>query len=144
MYKNMAVAYDESPEAGRALVAAIKLAKALGVGLRSITVMDKLPAYTAFATAADASMIVTLEEDRARYYEQMQEGARKAAEREGVEIVTHAVDGETVDAVVGFVCQHKIDLLVIGLHRRPNRMSSLWSTVYTIAQNVPCSVLGVH
>jgi nucleotide-binding universal stress UspA family protein len=45
---------------------------------------------------------------------------------------------------VNFVCEHKVDLLVIGIHRRSSRVSRMWSTVYTIAQNVPCSVLGVH
>ncbi len=76
MFKNIAVAYDESPESRRALTAAIHLAKALGAGLQTITVMEKLPAYTAFATGADPSMINVLEEDRSKYYEQMQAALR--------------------------------------------------------------------
>jgi nucleotide-binding universal stress UspA family protein len=144
MFKNIAVAYGESPEAGRALAAAIHLAKTLGLGLQAITVMEKLPAYTAFATSADPAMLSVLEEDRSKYYEQMQETARALALRDGVQLATHLVDGETVDGIVNFVCDHKIDLLVIGLHRRHDRLSRLWSTVYTIAQNVPCSVLGIH
>jgi nucleotide-binding universal stress UspA family protein len=144
MFKKIAVAYDESPEAGRALEAAIHLAKTLGVGLQSITVMEKLPAYTAFATGADPAMLRTLEEDRAHYYAQLQAKAQAHASHEGVELATHLVDGEEVDGIVCFVCDHKIDLLVIGLHRRHDRMSRLWSTVYTVAQNVPCSVFGVH
>ena len=144
MFKNIAVAYDESPEAGRALAAAIHLAKTLGVGLQTITVMERLPAYTAFATNADPAMLSVFEEDRSKYYEQMQETARALALRDGVQLATHLVDGETVDGIVNFVCDHKIDLLVIGLHRRHDRLSRLWSTVYTIAQNVPCSVLGIH
>ena len=144
MYKNIAVAYDESKEAGRALAAAIHLAKALGVGLQTITVMEKLPAYTAFAASADASLEAILEDDRTKYYDRMQTAAHANASREGIEIVTHVIDGEETDSIVRFVCEHKIDLLVIGLHRRTDRVSRLWSTVYTIAQNVPCSVLGVH
>jgi nucleotide-binding universal stress UspA family protein len=144
MFKNIAVAYDESHEARRALAAALHLAKTLGVGLETITVMEKLPAYTAFATSADPAMLSVLDEDRLRYYEKLQETARTHAMREGVELATHLLDGETVDEIVNFVCDHKIDLLVIGLHRRHDRLSRLWSTVYTIAQNVPCSVFGVH
>ena len=144
MYKKIAVAYDDSPEACRALKAAIQLAKSLGVGLQSITVMEKLPSYTAFATATDPSMLTVLEEDRAKYYEQLQAKAQSQAMEVGIELIPHLLDGEAVDGIVHFVCESKIDLLVIGLHRRPSRMSSLWSTVYTIAQNVPCSVLGVH
>ncbi len=144
MYKNIAVAYDESPEAGRALTTAIQLAKVLGVGLQTITVMEKLPAYTAFAMEADASLTSVLEEDRKKYYGRIQAGARAAGKREGVEVITHAMDGEDADAIISFTCRHKIDLLVIGIHRRSDRISRMWSTVYTIAQNVPCSVLGVH
>jgi nucleotide-binding universal stress UspA family protein len=144
MFERIAVAYDESPEACRALTAAIHLAKRLGVGLQTITVMEKLPAYTAFATGADPAMLLTLEEDRAKFYAIVAANARAEAERQGVELEAHLLDGESVDAIVKFVCDHKIDVLVIGLHRRPNRVSSLWSTVYTIAQNVPCSVFGVH
>jgi nucleotide-binding universal stress UspA family protein len=144
MYKDIAVAYDESPEAGRALAAAIHLAKALGAGLQTITVMEKLPAYTAFATGTDAALTVILDGDREKYYDQMQAAARAAGKREGVEVITHVMDGEATDAIVSFACQHKIDLLVIGIHRRSDRVSRLWGTVYTIAQNVPCNVLGVH
>jgi nucleotide-binding universal stress UspA family protein len=144
MFKNIAVAYDESPEAGRALAAGIHLAKTLSLGLQTITAMEKLPAYTAFATSADPGMLSVLEEDRVKFYEQLQEKARVAAEREGVELITHLLDGEAVDSIVNFVCERKIDLLVIGLHRRHDRLSRIWSTVYTIAQNVPCSVFGVH
>jgi len=144
MFKKIAVAYDDSPEAGRALAVAIQLAKTFAVGLQTITVMEKLPAYTAFATGTDAVMLNTLEMDRKNYYEQIEAKARELASREGVQIATHLADGETVDGIVQFVCAQKIDLLVIGLHRRHDRISRIWSTVYTIAQNVPCSVFGVH
>jgi nucleotide-binding universal stress UspA family protein len=144
MYKNIAVAYDESPEAARALGAAIDLAKTLGVELQSVTVMEKLPSYTAFASATDPAMIATLEEDRLGFYKRMQASAQAAAAAQGVQLAPHTLDGEAADAIVHFVSEGKIDLLVIGLHRRPSRISSLWSTVYTIAQNIPCSILGVH
>jgi nucleotide-binding universal stress UspA family protein len=74
----------------------------------------------------------------------LQQKARALAHAAGVELSTYLMDGEPVDGIVKFVCDRKIDLLVIGLHRRPNRVSRLWSTVFTIAQNVPCSVLGIH
>jgi len=37
MYKKIAVAYNETPEAERALLSAIELAKSLGAELRTIT-----------------------------------------------------------------------------------------------------------
>jgi hypothetical protein len=107
MFRNVAVAYDESPEAGRALTAAIQLAAALNTSPQAITFAEELPA-------------------------------------EGVQVGTHLVDGDKVDAIVRCVHEYKIDLLVIGLHHRSRRVSSLWSTVYALAQAVPCSILGVH
>jgi nucleotide-binding universal stress UspA family protein len=144
MFTNIAVAYDESPEASRALTAALGLAKCLGAHVQTITVMESLPAYTAYGTAADASVAVVLENDRSRFYEKLQADARAEAAREGIELVTHAIDGQEVDCIVKFVRDNKIDLLVIGIHRRQNLVTRLWSTVYTVAQSVPCSVLGVH
>ena len=144
MYQRIAVAYDQSPEAARALTAAVRLAKALNASLQSVTAMEKLPPYAAYAASIDAPVMVTLEEDRRKYYDHLQDQARAAAAREGLEIATNLIDGEEVDSIVNFVCEHKVDLLVIGIHRRSSRVSRMWSTVYTIAQNVPCSVLGVH
>ena len=144
MYKRIAIAYNESPEASRALASAIHLAKALGAELRAITVMQELPPYTAYATAADCSLAGTLTEDRRAFYEQMQANARQIALGEGVELVTELAEGGEVDALVQFLHQYKADLLVIGLHRRESHISRLWSTVYEVAQDAPCSVLGVH
>ena len=43
-----------------------------------------------------------------------------------------------------FLESQKADLLVIGLHQHDFYVSRLWSSVYDIAQDAPCSVLGVH
>ena len=144
MFKRIAVAYNESPEARRALASAIQLAKVLGSELRLITIMEELPAYTAFASATDCSLERTMLDDRSKHYEQFQAEACATAQREGVAVVTHLLDGEVPDRLVEFLLQDKADLLVIGLHRRTSHISRLWSTVYEVAQEAPCSVLGVH
>jgi nucleotide-binding universal stress UspA family protein len=144
MYKRIAIAYNESPEAGRAFASAIQLARALGAELHAVTIMQELPSYTAFATAADPSLARTLAEDRRAFYEQMQANAREIALREGVDLVTELVEGGEVDCIIQFLQSYKADLLVIGLHRRESQISRLWSMVYEVAQDAPCSVLGVH
>ena len=55
MHKKITVAYDNTPEAERALLSAIQLAKSLGAELRTITVMADPPAYADFAAAGDPS-----------------------------------------------------------------------------------------
>jgi nucleotide-binding universal stress UspA family protein len=144
MFKRIVVAYNESPEASRALASAIQLAKLVEAELQVVTVVQELPAYTAYATAGDSSLTRTLREDRSQGYEQMQAAVRETALREGVAPVTHLLEGDEVDALVGFLLRDKPDLLVIGLHPHASHVSRLWSRVYGIAQDAPCSVLGVH
>jgi len=142
MYKRIVVAYNESPEARRALASAIHLTKILGSELRVITIRE-LSANGAYA-AVDSSLPWILLEDRRERYERLQAEARETALREGVEVVTHLLDGDAASALVGFLLQDKPDLLVMGLHRPTSHLSCLWSTVYEVAQEAPCSVLGVH
>ena len=74
----------------------------------------------------------------------LQSAARQAALREGAEFEIHLVEGEEIDAIVRFLADYKADLLGIGLHHHQSHISHLWSTVYSLAQDAPCNVLGVH
>src|SRR5277367_6676682 len=120
MFTKIAVALDESSGAQRALVVAIQLSKSLGAHLQAVTVMADLPPYTAFAAAADPTILGTLSGDRFAFYERFQADSRSLALREGIELSTDLLDGEKVDAIIAFVHQHQIDLLVIGLHHALN------------------------
>jgi nucleotide-binding universal stress UspA family protein len=144
MFHKVVAAYNDSPEAERALVSAIKLTKALNAELQAVTVRADLPGYTAFAGAADASLSYALQQDREKLYERLQEKARALALSHGVELRSHLVEGHGVEAIVDFLRAQKADLLVIGLHQRDLYIARLWSTVYELAQEAPCSVLGIH
>ena len=144
MFNRIAVAYNESPEAQRAFASAIHLAKTMGAELRTITVIEDLPSYTAFASAADPSLLQVLNEDQAGGYDRLQQNARATALELGVDLLPSAVSGPAVETILRFLSHHQIDLLVIGLHQRSSYISRLWSTVYELAQEAPCSVLGVH
>ena len=144
MFRKIVVAYNESPEAERAFVAAMKLAKSLNAELLTVTAMADLPAYTAFAQAADSSITRTLEDDRLKFYTKLQEKARAQMASSGIGFQSYLVEGRQVEAIVDFLRQQKADLLVIGLHQRDLHIARLWSTVYELAQDAPCSVLGVH
>lgn len=144
MFQNVVVAYNESPESERALGSAIHLAKSLNAALHTVTAMTDLPAYTAYAEAVDPSISRILKEDRLTFYEHLQAKARALAGSHDVELHTHLVEGRQVESIVDFLRSHKADLLVIGLHQRDLHIARLWSTVYELAQDAPCSVLGVH
>ena len=144
MFKKITVAYNGSPEARRALTQAIHLARTLGAELEAITVLQDLPPYSAYAVAADGALLQTLIGDRQEQCAMLHVEARDKASQEGVNLETHVLDGEAVDAIVRFVFHNKTDLLVIGLHRHTSHISRLWSTVYDVALEAPCSILGVH
>ena len=142
MFKRITVAYSESPESRRAFASAIHLARMLNAELQAVIIVEAPPSYTAYADAVAPSLALTINTDRMQAYEQSD--ALQTAEREGVALQTHLLHSEEVGAIVGFLANHKTDLLVIGLHHRQSHISRLWSTVYGLAQNAPCSVPGAH
>jgi len=144
MFRKITLAYNESPEAQRALISAIQLAKSLKAELHTVTVMTALPAYTAYVAAVDASLSQLLMDDRVRFYETLQQKASALAHQHDLELTCHLIEGSEVDAIVNFVREQKTDLLMLGLHQRDFYVARLWSTVYELAQEAPCSVLGVH
>lgn len=144
MFRKIVVAYNQTAEAQRALASAIRLAKSLDAELLTVTVMVDLPSYTAFASVADPALPRELDADRLRGYTELENKARVQAESHGIRFEAHLLDGKPVEAIVEFLRHHRADLLVIGLHQREFYIARLWSTVYELAQDAPCSVLGVH
>jgi nucleotide-binding universal stress UspA family protein len=144
MFRKIVVAFNESPESQRAFLVALKLAKSLNAELLAVTAIGELPAYTAFAGVADSSISRVLEEDRRDFYAKLQDHARAQVESYGIGFQSYLVEGREVEAIVDFLRQQKADLLVVGLHQRDLYIARLWSTVFELAQDAPCSVLGVH
>ncbi|WP_158944955.1 universal stress protein [Granulicella sp. S190] len=144
MFQKIVVAYNESPEAKRALVSSVELAKRLSAQLNIVTVMADLPAYTAYAAVADPSLPNTLREDRRNFYRALQQNAVAVAEEQSIPANSYLLEGHQVESLVHFLREQKSDLLVVGLHQRDLYIARLWSTVYELAQEAPCSVLGVH
>jgi nucleotide-binding universal stress UspA family protein len=114
MFQRIAVAYNESAEAQRALAAAIQLAKIMGAQLQTITVMADLPAYTAFAGIADPSLPRILDEDRIKFYEELSEMARKSAQDQGIDLLTNSVEGPAVEEIVRFLRDTKPICSLLG------------------------------
>ena len=144
MFRQIVVAVDESREARRALEVAVPLAKRLDASLRAISVIEPLPSYTAFASVVDSSLSQSLTEDRRQATEVLLSSARQYASSEEVSLATDLLEGAEVSAIVDYILRTKVDLLVIGLPHHDLHVTRLWSSVYSISQAIPCSVLGVH
>ena len=94
MFNKILVAYDESPESGRALLTGIHLAK------RAVSVQENLPPYAGYIDAEVPGGTILLRQQAADYYRDLQARAQEAAEREGVNLTTEVVEGDEVQAIV--------------------------------------------
>lgn len=141
MFKKVMVAYDESPEAARALQAGIDLARAIGAELKVITVLEPIPAYYSFAVAGAAVPVETWEKDEHKRSESLRLKARKAVSDAGIFPEVELIEGGEVDTILACARKYHADLLVLGMRKHR------WlpgHTAHNVAEGAPCAVLGVR
>ena len=144
MYKRMMVAYDESPEAKRALTRAIELAKLMGAELRMVTVSEPLPAYVAYADVAFPGSERIMTDERQSFYNKLQEDAKVRAAESGLIADGVIIEGDEVSGIVDSVTSWNADLLVIGRRHHTSPFAGVWGgTVHEIAERTRCNILGV-
>ena len=144
MYGKMMVAYDESPEATRALARAIELAKVMGAELRLVTVSEPLPAYVAYADVAFPGSQRMLAEERQSFYSKLQEEAKARAAESGLSADGIIVEGDEVESIVNSITSWSADLLVIGRRHHSSPLTRIWGgTVHEIAERTKCNILAV-
>ena len=144
MYKRMIVAYDESPEAKRALTHAIEMAKLMGAELRLVTVCEPLPAYVAYADAAFPGSQMIMAEQQQDFYKNLHAEAKARAAESGQAADGVIVEGDEVQGIVDSVASWNADLLVIGRRHHSSPFTRMWGgTVHEIAERTKCTILGV-
>jgi nucleotide-binding universal stress UspA family protein len=140
----MIVAYDESPEAKRALTHGIELAKLMGAELRLVTVCEPLPAYVAFADVGFPGSKRMLAEERENFYNTLQAEAKVRAAEGGIVADSVVVEGDEVKSIVDSITSWNADLLVIGRRQHTSPFTRMWGgTVHEIAERTRCNILGV-
>jgi nucleotide-binding universal stress UspA family protein len=144
MFSKIVVALNDLPESQRALRAAIDLAHACNAEIATVSLLGDLPAYSSFAVVADPNAPNAMREDQRRAHGELHEKALRLAQEHGVLAKGSIVEGREVQAILHFLKDERADLLVIGLHQHDFYLSRLWSSVYDLAQEATCSVLGVH
>jgi len=144
VYKRVMVAYDESPEAKRALTHAIEMAKLMGAELRLVTVSEPLPAYVAYADVAFPGSTTIMAVERQNFYNKLQEEAKAHAAESGQAADAVIVEGDEVQGIVDSVASWHADLLVIGRRHHSLPFTGMWGgTVHEIAERTSCNILGV-
>ena len=144
MFSKIVVALNDLPESQRALRTAIDLALACKAEITTVSILGDLPAYTSFAIVVDPGAPGAMKEIRRRAHNELHEKASLLAREHGVRATGSIVEGQEVKAILRYLKEESADLLVIGLHQHDFYLSRLWSSVYDLAQEASCSVLGVH
>jgi nucleotide-binding universal stress UspA family protein len=86
MFKKIAVAFDESPAAGRAFRSGLDLAKLTGAEVTVVTVIEDLPPYISYVSAVAPDVPVLLKNQRHAFYSDLHSRAKKVAHEEGLHI----------------------------------------------------------
>jgi len=144
MFSKIAVALNELPESQRALRTAIELARICDAELATVSFLGDPPAFASFAVAVDPNAPNAMKEAQRRVHGELHEKASQLAQEHGIRAKGSIVEGREVQAILQFLRDEHADLLVIGLHQHDFYLSRLWSSVYDLAQEASCSVLGVH
>jgi len=144
MFSKIVVALNDLPESQRALRTAIELARTSNAELATVSILGDLPAYTSLALVVDPTAPDTMREGLRRAQGELHERASLLAQEHGVRAKGSIIEGKEVQAILHFLKDQRADLLVIGLHQHDFYLSRLWSSVYDLAHEATCSVLGVH
>jgi nucleotide-binding universal stress UspA family protein len=146
MFKKIAVAFDESPEAERAFREALDLAKlTVAPDLSIITVIENLPAYMSYVSAVAPDVLILLKNQRRSFYEDLHNRAKSAAEQAGLSLRSYLVEGDEVEALLQVTGKIHPDVLVVGLRREPGGLDRfLGGTAHQLALHAKCNILGIH
>lgn len=144
LFQKVIVAYDDSPAARDALRIGINLCELLGIPLQIVTVIEPSPAYTGFVVTVAPDVAQGIEVDRKRHYEELMASAVAEGRQHSVEAIGRLIEAEEVDGIISFLRSNRADLLVIGLRQHSSHVARLWSTVASLEEKAPCSVLAVH
>jgi nucleotide-binding universal stress UspA family protein len=139
MFRKIMVALDESPEADKALQAAIRLARELPAELSVVSVIEPLPAYYSFAVTALS--VCEWREQKRKLYTSLQARARQRAKTAGLWLDTELVDGDEVGSIIRCARRYGADLLVLGM---PKHKLLIGHTGKDIATRSPCALLGIR
>jgi universal stress protein A len=141
-YQHIVLATDFSPHAQRAAERAKELAGKYQASLSLIHVLDDFILYDQFYDP--------IAENRLELQRVLEQSAREHLADLGVELgITnsgdiHLLNGPPKQAILSFVEDHAIDLVVVGSHGRHGVERLLGSVAAGIVNNARCDILTVH
>jgi nucleotide-binding universal stress UspA family protein len=145
MFRSIVVGTDGSETAGKAVAAAVELARLAGAALEVVSAYEPVPAQRLRAEArqvpADLEWMINPREDVETTLREVADAAAEA----GVEARTYAREGDPADAILDVAEERGSDLIVVGNKGMTGAKRFLLGSVPNkVSHHAPCSVLIIR
>ena len=145
MFTRIVVGTDGSETAGEAVRQALDLAKLAGATLSIVSAYAPVPDRKVQDQQRDAPADVQYELNPREDVNLVLDTAAANARKEGVEVQTHAVEGDPAEGILSVAEETKADLIVVGNKGMTGaRRFLLGSVPNNISHHAPCSVMVVR
>ena len=145
MFRSIVVGTDGSETAGKAVEAAVQLAKLCGAPLHVVSAYEPVPKgrlrEEARQAPEDTQWMINPRED----VDATLRDAAETARTSGVEAETYARQGDPADAILDVAEEQSADLIVVGNKGMTGaRRFLLGSVPNRVSHHAPCSVLIIR
>jgi nucleotide-binding universal stress UspA family protein len=145
MYRSIIVGVDGSPTAKEALRRAARLAEATGAQLHIVCAYQGSTLVAVDPISAASAGVADMGESIRRTAEELLQNEAKDLGVNGVDVQTHAIQGEASDALIDAADEQKADLIVVGNRgMRGGKRLLLGSVPNRVAHHAGRDVLIVH
>jgi nucleotide-binding universal stress UspA family protein len=145
VFTRIVVGTDGSETAAEAVSKAIELAKLTGATLSLVSAYAPVSGRRVSGEQRQAPTDVHYEIGPREDVNLILDAAAADAKREGIEVQTHAVEGDPADAILNVAEEVKADLIVVGNKGMTGtRRFLLGSVPNNVSHHAPCSVIIVR
>ena len=145
MFTRIVVGTDGSETAAEAVRQAVDLAKLAGATLSIVSAYAPVPDRKVKDQQRDAPADVQYELNPREDVNLVLDTAAAEARKEGIEVQTHAVEGDPAEGILSVAEETKADLIVVGNKGMTGaRRFLLGSVPNNISHHAPCSVIIVR
>jgi nucleotide-binding universal stress UspA family protein len=145
VFTRIVVGTDGSETAGEAVRQAVDLAKLAGATLSIVSAYAPVPDRKVKDQQRDAPADVQYELNPREDVNLVLDTAAADARKEGIEVQTHAVEGDPAEGILSVAEETKADLIVVGNKGMTGaRRFLLGSVPNNISHHAPCSVMVVR
>jgi nucleotide-binding universal stress UspA family protein len=145
LFERIVVGTDGSDTAAEAVRHAVELAKVTGASLEIVSAFEPVPRERLREEQAEVPGDVSYALGPTEDVDVTLESAAGPAEREGIEVTTHAREGDPADAILDVAEERNADLIVVGNKGMTGAKRFLLGSVPNkVSHHAPCGVYIVR